>query len=483
LRDAATAARRIIQLPDARENPGAMLMRHIVWRMREQVGDGSATAAVIAHALAQEMQRVIAGGADALVVKRGIERALRVATGALKELAVPLEGEERIAAVATAATGDAEIGRLLGEIYDVLGPHANIVIVPYIAASYDRAYREGARFPGGYVSPYLLTDAARRRAVLEDAHVLVADMTFESAESAANLLELVAQAGGKSLLAICKQCSDRAVGVFATNNERGAILSSVATMQATGDARRGMVENIGILTGGKPLHDKMGMQPEEITFRDLGRARRAVVERESVTIVGGQGSRAAIGERMHKLRERARTAPDAEERDICRELLTHFSQGVAELRLGALTEQERARLTEAAEQAIKAIQAGMESGVVAGGGAAYLACIPAIRALQVEGDEAFGAQILARVLEEPMRRIAANAHVHPPLAIAEAQKQGVGYGLDARTGKIVDLFAEGIADPALVAQRALEHGVSGAMMLLTTDALVIHRKPKGSVEP
>jgi chaperonin GroEL len=483
LRDAATAARRIIELPDVAENPGAMLMRHIVWNVRQQVGDGSATAAVIAQALAREMTRVIAAGANAMIVKRGVERALDAAIEALDGLATPLEGEDRIAAVATAAIGDAEIGKLLGEIFDVLGPNANVVIVPYVATYHDRAYREGARFRGGYVSPYLLNDETRRMAVLEDVHVLVADMNFDTAESAANLLEQVMSVGGKALLLICKQCSDKAIGVFAANNDRKQIISTVANIKPVGDARRGMIENIATIVGGKPLHDKMGMGPEAITVHDMGRAERVVVEHEAFTIIGGKGDPAAVRERINSLRQRARTTPDLEERETMRELLTHFSEGVAELRVGALTSQERTALTEIAEQAIKAVNAGMESGVVPGGGSAYLSCIPAVRAIEATGDEAFGIEILARVLEEPMRRIAANSNVHPPLAVAEAQRLGEGHGLDARTGQVVDLVAEGIVDPAIVARRALLHGVSGALMLLTTDALVIHRKPKENTEP
>lgn len=483
LRDAATAARRLIQLPNPHENPGAMLARHIAWRMRQEVGDGSATAIVIAQALAEEMQRVIAAGAHVMAVKRGVERGLRAAVAALAEMAIPLEGEERIAAVATAATGDAEIGRLLGEIYDILGPDASVVIAPYVATRHDRAYYQGTRIAGGCVSPYLLRDEARQTAVLQEPHIVAADMAFESAESAINLLEQAAQAGGGDLLLLCKRCSDRAVGVLAANNRRGKGFCSVATIKALGEARRGWMENVAILTGARPFLEGMGLRPESITARDMGRARRVVVERERVTIVDGHGERGAVAERRTKLQERARRASDADERAQYRALLGQLAAGVAELRLGALTERARAELTETAQEGIRAVQAGMEGGIVPGGGAAYLACIPAVRALEAQGEARLGIEIVARTLEAPMRRIAANAHIHPPTAIAEAQQRGPGYGLDARTGRIVDLFAEGIADPAVVARRALDHGVSGAMMLLTTDALVIHRIPKGSEEP
>lgn len=485
LRDAATAARRVLELPDRAENPGAMLMRHLVWRVRREVGDGSATACVIALALAREMQRVIAAGANAMIVRRGVEKALRAAVGALEQLATPLEGEERIAALATAAIGNPEIGRLVGEIFDVLGPHANIVVEPYIAMGHDRVYREGARFKGGYVSPYLITDEARRQAILEDAYVLATDLSFETPEQAAHVLEQVVRAGGKSLLVVCKRFHDKPIGVFATNNDRGKITASAVVLKPTGEARRETIENIALLTGGRPLQDKIGITPERIVLEDFGRAERVIVEQDAFTIVGGQGNPSAIRQRMAQLRERARTTNNAEERDLCRELLTQFSEGVAELRVGALTSVERNELVELAEQAIKTVRAGMESGIVPGGGAAYLSCIPAVKALDAEGDEALGVAIMAHVLEAPLRHIAANAGVHPPLAIAEAQKAGPGYGLDAYTGRIVNMIDEGIVDPTIVARRALEYGVSGALMLLTTDALVIHRKYilKESVEP
>jgi len=485
IRDAATAVRRIIQLPQAAEDPGAMLMRHIVWNMRQEVGDGSATAAVIAYALAREAQRVIAAGANAMVLRRGVDKALGVALQALDEMSVPLEEEDRIAAVATAACGDPDLGRILGEIFDVLGPHAQIVIVPYVATFHDRAYRDGARFEGGYVSPYLLTDQAHRSALLEDAYVLVADLVIETAEGAAYLLEQVARLGGKNLFVVCKKISDKAIGTLVANNEHGTVFSTVASLKPIGDARRGTIENIAVLTGGQPLNDRAGLVPEMVRATDFGHADRVVLEKDQFIITGGQGTTAEIQARTRALQERLRSCRDPEERETLRMLVSQLSMGVAELRVGALTPQERTRLSEIAKQAIAAVQAGMESGIVPGGGAAYLASIPAVRALEaeLEGDEAIGASLLARVLEEPMRQIATNAGVHPPVAVEQANRMGPGYGLDAVSREIVPMLEKGIADPAIVARRALEHGVSGALMLLTTDALVIHRKPKESVEP
>ena len=483
LYDAATIARRIINLPDRTEDAGAMMMRHIVWNVREQMGDGSATTAVLAQAVARGTQRIIAAGANAMMVKRGVDKATAVAIDALDKMSMPLVGEDRIAAVAKAATGEPEIGNLLGEMYDVLGPNANIVIEPYIATYHDLTYHEGARFKGGILSPYLYTDTVRRLAVLEDPYVLVADLSFQSVESASNILEQVLKAGGKSVLIICKALSDKAIGVLTANNEAGTVQSCVTNMKPVGETRRGTVEDIALLTGGKPLTDKSGMAPEDVTITDFGRADRAIVTRDYYLIIGGHGDRKSTRERVQNLRQRLRETVDSDEREMLRELLPHFSAGVGELRIGALTEQERKVLTETAEQAMKAVMAGMESGIVAGGGAAYLACVPALQEIKAEGDEALGVQILARALEEPMRCIATNADVHPPLAIAESQRMGPGHGFDVIQKRVVNMIEAGIVDPTSVVKRALQQAVSGAMMLLTTDALVLHRKPQENFEP
>jgi chaperonin GroEL len=483
LDDAGTVARRIINLPDRVEDAGAMLMRHIVWYMRDEVGDGSATTAVLAWSIVQEMRKVVAAGANPMLVKRGIEKATKAAIGALDEIAMPLEGEDRIAAVATAAVGDPEIGRLLGEMYDILGPHANIVIEPYIATYHDRMYHEGTRIEGSYLSPYFITDDIRRIVVLDDVHILAADMVFETVESARNILEQVLKVDGKSVFVICKRMSEKAIGVLVANKEEGVMESCAAKLKPVGDLRRGTMRNIAILTGGEDLTDKSGMNPADITIDQFGRADRVICTKDHFTIIGGKGDKADIQERLQNLRGSLRKTHDAEEKETIRELMTHFSEGVGELRIGALTEQERSNLTDVAEQAMKAVVAGMEGGVVPGGGAAYLDCIPAVEAVEADGDEAMGVRILARALEAPMRRIAENAGMHPPLVIAEAHRQGPGHGFEVYGEEVVNMVEEGIVDPATVTRRALQQAVSGAVMLLTTDALVLHREPEESVEP
>jgi chaperonin GroEL len=308
-------------------------------------------------------------------------------------------------------------------------------------------------------------------------------MAFNSTESVQNVLEHVVRQGGKNVLIICKLMSDKAIGVLVANSERGVIRSCAANMKPVGDLRRGTVENIAALTGGQPLTDKSGMAPEAIQATDIGHADRVVVTKDYFMIIGGDGDRQAVRDRIRQMRARLREATDPEERTMLRELLAQLSGGVGELRIGALTEKDRKALTEVAEQAMKAVQAGMESGIVPGGGAAYLRCIPALKELQATGDEAMGIAIMARALEEPTRCIAANAGVHPPLAIAEALRAGPDYGFDVRRKAVVNMVEAGIVDPTRVVRRALQLAASGAMMLLTTDALVLHRKPQETFEP
>jgi chaperonin GroEL len=483
LTDAATIARRIIQLPERGEDAGAMMMRHMVWRMREEVGDGSATAAVFADALAREMQRVIGAGANAMMVKRGVELAIDAAVEALDAMAIPLDTQERIAAVATAATGDAEIGKILGEMYDVLGPNANIIITGYIATYHDRAYHEGARFKGGYVSPYLITDTARRVALLEDAHVLVTDQVIETAESASKVLDAVVSHGGKSVLIVCKRMGSKAIGVLTANNDRGTIQSCSATLKAYGETREDILNDMALLVGGQPIISPNDSELPDLPIDVFGKADRVLVDREHMNIVGGKGDRAKMNERVKGLRRRLREAKGNADRESLRELLAHFSSGIGELRIGALTEGDRKALRAVAEESMKAVKSGMEGGVLPGGGAAYLAAVPAVNELDLGGDMGIGAAIVARVLQAPMRTIVANAGEHPPIVVDAARRAGVGFGFDAQTKEIADMVERGILDPAMVAKHALRLGASGALMLMTTDALVLHRKPKEEHEP
>jgi chaperonin GroEL len=483
LHDAATIVRRVIQLPGRIENTGAMIMRQLVWYMRRELGDGSATAAVLAGAIAREMHRLVMAGAHPMILKRGIDRGVQAAVNALDELSMPLEGRERIAGLATAAIGDAEIGGMLGEMYAELGPHACVAIQPIAGTKHEIAYREGTRFEGECISRYLLTDRPRRVAALSDVHVLVAEAHFQSPESVANALYQVHQAGGKNLFIICKSISSEGLTIMVGNNDRDTVRSSAARIKPQEDLLRGRLQDVALLTGATFITEQSGMDLADITADDLGYAKRIVATDRYVTIIGGHGDPLAIDERVAILRRRLERAIDPEDKDNLRESLGRLIGGVGEFRPCALTEQDRKEVARIAAQAIRTVQVGMESGVVPGGGAAYLAVIPQAEAVEAEGDEAMGVQIVARALEEPMRCIASNAGVHAPLVIAESRRRGPGYGFDVYSKEVVDMEATGIVDSTEVVKRALQQAASGAAMLLTTEALVLHRDPEMSYLP
>ncbi len=483
LSDAATIARRMTELPDPVENVGAMMMRHIVCQMRDSHGDGSATAAVLASVVAREAHRLIAAGVNPMTLRRGIERGTQAAVGALDGLSCPLEGAERIAGLATAAIAEPELGRLLGEMYDYLGPYGTIVVQPYLATRHDRAYQEGTRFPGEYASSYLLSDPVSRVAALDDAYVLVADMHFETVASVLTLVDLVRQAGGRDLFIICKNMWNKAIGALAWSNAQDTVRTYAATIKPVEDLRFHMMQDIALLTGATLLTDAAGITSSDIRLEHLGHAERVVATRDYVMILGGAGNRLAVRDRERKLRTQLRAASQPGEQQLLRERIGRLVGGVGELRVAALTEQERTRLTEKAAHAIKVVQAGVEGGIVPGGGTAYLAAIPAVEAVEAEGDEAMGVRIVARALEEPLRVMADNVQAEAPAVVAACREKGFGYGFEVRQRRVADMLAEQIVDPTVIAREALRCAVSGAMTFMTAESLVLHRRPPQTVKP
>jgi chaperonin GroEL len=397
---------------------------------------------------------------------------------------VPLEGEKRIRAVATAASGSPEIGKLLGEMFDVLGPHAHIVIEPYTSTYHDRAYREGTLFKGGYFSPYLANDTLRRMSILNDVHIAIVDVDFDSADAVEHVLNTVVQAGGKNLLLVCRQLSDKCISMLGANNERGAVKSCAVKPADVGEARQNILTNLALITGAEFISEKVSQTYRDLTPQRLGFASRVTATRDQFTVIGGRGDRQAVRKRAQELRAILKRTPHPTDRDHLSKAISQLSDGIGELRIGALTEADRKSQMETAEVAVKTVAACIEGGIVPGGGAAYLSAIPDVLAVGAKpGDETFGVQMVARALEAPMRQIVLNAALHPPLAIAESRQAGLGFGFDVRTKRVVNMIDEGIADSAYVSKTALERAASVAIMLLTTDALVLHRKPKESVQP
>ncbi len=473
LDDGATIARRIIEIPNRYVNMGAMLIRHLAWKQHEAVGDGTATAAVLAHAVLSEATRYIAAGGNPMLLKRGVEKALHVALEELKALSAPLETADQVAALATAATGDPEMGGYIGEMFDIVGRDGYIQVMESPSTKTDREYVEGVIWDRGYLSPYMVTDPERMEAVLDDALVLVTDHIIKRASELIPVMEKVHQAGFKNFFIVANDIESEPLSLLVANKQQGVLTTLAVKAPGYGDRRIRILEDLAIITGGRPFLDDAGDRLEEARLEDLGRAQRVWANRDYFSIIGGYGDPARIRQRIAMIKSELPTVTDDYEREKMRERLGKLAGGVAILRVGAATKTELEEKKNRAERAVALIRAAVEEGVVPGGGAAYLALIPALERIEAQGDEKVGVRILQRALEEPLRAIVENAGYESDPIIAELQTRPRGWGFDVLRGTFVDMREAGILDATKVLRLALEKGVSGAIMAFTTEALVL----------
>ena len=484
LTDAATIIRRIIAMPGDARDMGAMLARHFIWKVRQDVGDGSALAAILARALLNEATRLMAAGYDPQTLRRGIDRAVDAVSKQLTKMAIPLEGEDDFIALASSITGNPALGRVLGEAIDLVGADGTVTIEEYTAPYLEREYVEGARLDWGMASPYFESDETRHEAVLEHPYVYVTSQKLQSARDILPILNLVQKAGGKSLFIIADQTQADALATLVVNSQKGEVKCAAVKVEALGEQRVPSMEDIAVLTGGKIILANKGLSADDARIEDLGRARRVVVRRKETIIVGGAGNAAEIRQRVHLIREELRRAkPTDDSYKKLRDRIAHLSSGVAIIKIGAFGSKERTALREQIENALLVVSASAQEGMVPGGGAALLQCVPTLAKLKVNGDEGVGIQVVARALEEPMRRLAASAGQHPPVVIEAVRRRGAGFGYDVLTERIVDMRAAHITDPTKVVRAALTTAASAVSMALTTAALVLHRKPSTEVEP
>jgi chaperonin GroEL len=490
LTDSATIARRIIELPDPYENMGAMLIRHMAWRMREKVGNGAATAAVIAQALLHEANYQSAAGANVMMLKRGIERGMEVALDALKQLAIPMEEPEQIEALAIAAAGgDQEIGRYVSEMLEIIGTDGVILVEDHAGRKTDREYVEGLQWDSGYVSAYFCTDLNRMEAVIENPVILSTDCNVESVEQILPIMEAIMERkdaeniGG--FVMIANEISGPALAVMVANTEKKTLPCLGIKAPGAGDRRVRILEDVAILTGGRMIAEDAGDKVEEATFKDLGRARRVWANRDFFSIVGGAGDRSAIRQRIQEIKQLLPTADGDYERDKMRERMGKLQGGVGVLKVGAASEREREIKKQRGEEAVAAARAAAEEGVVPGGGAAYLACFPRLRELEatLSGDEALGVRVLMRAMEAPTEWIIRNAGGDHKRLLAQLREAPAGHGYDAVEERVVDMTEAGILDPLKVVRTALETGISSGLMALTTDALVLTAKRDPAINP
>lgn len=490
LDDAGTTVRRIISLGSQKEDIGAMLMRSLIWRLEQRVGDGGALAAVLVRSIVNEGVRMISAGANAMRLATGVRAAVDAAVTAIRQQARPVSDENALAAVALTTTRERDLSAVVAEMRWLLGPEGHVSIERFVAPYLERRYIAGAQFKSKIVSMYFYTDPAKKRVVLAESLVAVVDGTLTSTADAVALLEAALQREAKSLLVIASDITGQALNVLVSNNQLPAdkkkLEIAAFKLSAIGDERRWAIVDLAMLTGAQVLGGSAMRSAASARPSDLGQSQRAEFVNDALAVVTGGVNQEAVRAEASMLQSRLAKMPfDESDRIQLVRRLSTLTGGVGELKIGANSQPAREVLNAKAERALKVLSAAQRSGVVPGGGSALVHAIRALDNLPAaDADVAMGIQVMRLALAAPLRQIAANAAAESPAGVAQrVAAAGSPFAFDAFTGQIVDAHAGGILDAADVIINVLQSAASGALMALTTDAIVYHRKPKQSLEP
>ncbi|MDF3300428.1 chaperonin GroEL [Streptomyces tropicalis] len=470
-----------IELEDPYEKIGAELVKEVAKKTDDVAGDGTTTATVLAQALVKEGLRNVAAGANPMALKRGIEKAVEAVSTALLDQAKEVETKEQIASTASISAADTQIGELIAEAMDKVGKEGVITVEESQTFGLELELTEGMRFDKGYISAYFATDMERMEASLEDPYILIANSKISSVKDLLPLLEKVMQSG-KPLLIIAEDVEGEALSTLVVNKIRGTFKSVAVKAPGFGDRRKAMLGDIAILTGGEVISEEVGLKLENATLDLLGRARKVVITKDETTIVDGAGSADQVAGRVNQIRAEIENSDSDYDREKLQERLAKLAGGVAVIKAGAATEVELKERKHRIEDAVRNAKAAVEEGIVAGGGVALLQASQVFEKLELQGDEATGAQAVKLALEAPLKQIAVNAGLEGGVVVEKVRNLTPGHGLNAATGEYVDLVAEGIIDPAKVTRSALQNAASIAALFLTTEA-VIADKPEKAAAP
>ncbi|GAA4044187.1 chaperonin GroEL [Streptomyces shaanxiensis] len=470
-----------IELEDPYEKIGAELVKEVAKKTDDVAGDGTTTATVLAQALVKEGLRNVAAGANPMALKRGIEKAVEAVSAALLEQAKDVETKEQIASTASISAADTQIGELIAEAMDKVGKEGVITVEESQTFGLELELTEGMRFDKGYISAYFATDMERMEAVLDDPYILIANSKISSVKDLLPLLEKVMQSG-KPLLIIAEDVEGEALSTLVVNKIRGTFKSVAVKAPGFGDRRKAMLNDIAILTGGEVISEEVGLKLENTSLDLLGKARKVVITKDETTIVDGSGSSEQVAGRVNQIRAEIENSDSDYDREKLQERLAKLAGGVAVIKAGAATEVELKERKHRIEDAVRNAKAAVEEGIVAGGGVALIQATAVFEKLELEGDEATGAQAVKLALEAPLKQIAVNAGLEGGVVVEKVRNLTPGHGLNAATGEYVDLVAEGIIDPAKVTRSALQNAASIAALFLTTEA-VIADKPEKAAAP
>ncbi len=473
---------REIELEDPYENMGAQLVKEVATKTNDVAGDGTTTATVLAQALIREGLRNVAAGANPMGLKRGIEKAVVAAVESIARQAKPVEGKSDFAQVAAISAADQSIGDVLADAIDRVGKDGTVSVEESNTFGLELEFTEGMQFDKGYLSPYFVTNQDRQEAVLDDPYILFYAAKISSVNEVLPVLEKVMQAG-KGLVIVAEDIEGEALATLVVNKIRGTFSSIAVKAPGFGERRKAMLQDMAILTGGQVIAEEVGLKLESVTLDLLGRARRIEVTKDETKIVGGYGDKAEVDGRIAQIRREIDDTDSDWDREKLQERLAKLAGGVAVVKVGAATEVELKEKKHRIEDALSATRAAIEEGIVAGGGTALLRSRADVEALaaSLTGDEATGAILVAKALEEPVRWIANNAGFEGAVVVERVGSEIGSVGFNARTGVYEDLVKAGVIDPAKVTRSALQNAASIAALLLTPEALVAEKpEPAGS---
>ncbi len=466
-----------VELEDAFENMGAQLVREVATKTNDVAGDGTTTATVLAQSIVREGLKNVTAGANPMVMRKGIEKAVAVAVDAIKANSQAVNGSDDIARVGTVSSGDEAVGKLIAEAMEKVGTDGVITIEESKTAETGLDVVEGMQFDRGYISPYMVTDTDKMEAVLDDPYILITDKKISSIQEILPVLEKVVKSGRKMII-IAEDVEGDALATLLVNRLRGNFNCVCVKAPGFGDRRKEMLRDIAILTGGTVISSELNMDLAEADIMDLGTARQVKVTKDNTTIVDGNGDPKAIKDRTNEIRAAIGVTTSDYDREKLQERLAKLAGGVAVIRVGAQTEVAMKEQKLRVEDALNATRAAVEEGIVAGGGTAYVNAIDAVEDLvaKLSGDEKTGAQIIAKVLQAPIRQIAENAGVDGSVVFERIRSSGkIGYGYNAYTEEYVDMIPAGIVDPTKVTRSALENAASIGACVLTTESLVVDK--------
>ena len=473
-KDGVTVAKEI-ELENKFENMGAQMVKEVASKTSDVAGDGTTTATVLAQAIYREGSKLVAAGHNPMEIKRGIEKAVEKVVAELKKLSKPTKDPKEIAQVGTiSANGDVTIGKIIAEAMDKVGKEGVITVEEAKGLETTLEVVEGMQFDRGYLSPYFVTDPERMEAVLEDCYILIHEKKISNMKDLLPVLELVARAG-KPLLIVAEEVEGEALATLVVNKLRGTLATCSVKAPGFGDRRKAMLEDIATLTGGKMIAEDLGIKLESLTLKELGRAKRIVVDKDNTTIVDGAGQKSQIEARVKQIRAQIEETTSDYDREKLQERLAKLVGGVAVVNVGAATETEMKEKKARVEDALHATRAAVEEGIVPGGGVAYIRCLKVLEKGEWTEGEKFGIDIVRRSLEEPLRQISGNAGWEGSIVVNRVREGQGSFGFNAASGEFEDLLKAGVIDPTKVTRFALQNAASVASLMLTTEAMIADR--------